>query len=311
MRVVVESLGDALFVHDLEGRIVECNRRACESLGYSREEILARNIADVDRQQTRTTLLGRLGRDREAGALTGEGLHVRKDGSTFPVEVRVAVLRKGQEPLFVSTARDVSERQAGRAAAPAQRTPLPRALRGLPGLRVHPRRLRRLARPSTPPRRRRSGIRCTRSWAARCPTSSLPEVREQFPAYLAEVLREGAGERSHEDREALGRAPGLAVPQRPAARGRLGALRHRLRPGRDRADGPGPGQGAHGPDRSPHRPRQPARRGGGDRPRGRPGAPASRRRSASSSSTSTISRPSTTSADTPGATRSCARSPWP
>ena len=35
-----ELVADALFLHDLEGRFVEVNRAACESLGYTRKELL-------------------------------------------------------------------------------------------------------------------------------------------------------------------------------------------------------------------------------------------------------------------------------
>ena len=40
LRTFLEEIPDALIAHDLSGRIVDVNRRACESLGYTREELL-------------------------------------------------------------------------------------------------------------------------------------------------------------------------------------------------------------------------------------------------------------------------------
>ena len=42
---------------------------------------------------------------------TIDGTHRRKDGTTFPVEVRVGVLEAGGSPLLLALARDVTERK--------------------------------------------------------------------------------------------------------------------------------------------------------------------------------------------------------
>lgn len=46
-RRLVEQAADAMFVHDLGGRFVDVNRRARESLGYAKEELLGMSVADV------------------------------------------------------------------------------------------------------------------------------------------------------------------------------------------------------------------------------------------------------------------------
>jgi len=46
--LVRKRLVQAVLVHDLEGRIIDCNKAASRRLGYAREELLALNTSDVD-----------------------------------------------------------------------------------------------------------------------------------------------------------------------------------------------------------------------------------------------------------------------
>ena len=52
LRNLLENAGDAIFVHDLGGRFVDVNQRACESLGYTREELLGLCVQDVEQNFT-------------------------------------------------------------------------------------------------------------------------------------------------------------------------------------------------------------------------------------------------------------------
>src|SRR5262249_36613234 len=45
----LENAGDAVFWLDKDTRFAYVNRAACESLGYSREELLTMRISDIDR----------------------------------------------------------------------------------------------------------------------------------------------------------------------------------------------------------------------------------------------------------------------
>lgn len=46
-RLLFDSTADALFLHDLEGRFVEVNQAACDSLGYTKEELLQLPFAAI------------------------------------------------------------------------------------------------------------------------------------------------------------------------------------------------------------------------------------------------------------------------
>ena len=47
-RMFFEQAGDTVVVHNLEGQFVEVNERACSSLGYSRDELMAISAADIE-----------------------------------------------------------------------------------------------------------------------------------------------------------------------------------------------------------------------------------------------------------------------
>jgi PAS domain S-box-containing protein len=110
-RRLVEQAADAIFVHDLEGNFVDVNRQACESLGYSREELLSLSVADVEMNYAPGSLLKLWEQITSGSPRTLAGVHRRKDGSTFPVEVRVGVFEAGEHPLMLALIRDISGRR--------------------------------------------------------------------------------------------------------------------------------------------------------------------------------------------------------
>jgi PAS domain S-box-containing protein len=114
-RSVVEQASDAFFVHDLDGWFVDVNRRACESLGYTREELLEMSVPEVEVAYTPGALERLWDRISTGEVLTVEGTHRRKDGSEFPVEVRVGRFEAEGRRLVLALARDVSERQRAEA----------------------------------------------------------------------------------------------------------------------------------------------------------------------------------------------------
>ncbi len=111
-RSLVEEAADAFFLHDREGRIRAVNRRACESLGYTRAELMGMKVSDVevDFDPVRDPAIWARTAPGQAAAVAGR--HRRRDGSMFPVEVRVACVELAAEPLLMALARDVSAQRA-------------------------------------------------------------------------------------------------------------------------------------------------------------------------------------------------------
>lgn len=111
-RALVEQAGDAFFLHTMDGRIIDANHQACRSLGYTREELLSMTVADIDVPAEGSQHKEKFWDKLAPGLFTTlEGRHRRKDGSTFPVEVRLGVIEIGNTPHMLGLARDISDRR--------------------------------------------------------------------------------------------------------------------------------------------------------------------------------------------------------
>jgi len=112
-RTLVDQAVDAFFLHDENGRFVDVNQTACDALNYSREELLALSVADVDGEATPPSHeLSQFWHYAEPGAeLTLTSHHKRRDGSLFPVEVRLGILEIEGSRYIMAMARDITERK--------------------------------------------------------------------------------------------------------------------------------------------------------------------------------------------------------
>jgi PAS domain S-box-containing protein len=109
-RMSMEHAMDAFLLHDSTGRFLDVNRRACESLGYSREELLKLNVSDVTSLSAEEAKS--IWNQLQAGStLTVSDHHRRRDGSRFPVEIRLGTFDIDGQKLVLGLARDITERK--------------------------------------------------------------------------------------------------------------------------------------------------------------------------------------------------------
>jgi PAS domain S-box-containing protein len=112
-RTLINQAADTFFLHDMEGQILEVNQTACDSLGYTKEELLTMSVADLDAEFIShdhvTNFWSKLAPDQ---AVTLEGRHKRKDGTTFPVEVHLGLLQIENRQVILALARDITKRKA-------------------------------------------------------------------------------------------------------------------------------------------------------------------------------------------------------
>jgi PAS domain S-box-containing protein len=110
-RTFVDYATDAFFLHDDGLLVIDVNRQACASLGYSRDELIGKYPLDYDVGLDEAAI-GRLTDRFAAGEnVTFESLHRRKDGAVFPVEVRTGRFQRGGRLYRLALARDITERK--------------------------------------------------------------------------------------------------------------------------------------------------------------------------------------------------------
>lgn len=111
-RALVENLADGVFAHDLTGRFVMVNKAACDAVGFTREELLAMSVADIDPQSVARADREKFWLAMEPGqTIQTEVAHRRKDGSLCPVEIHLTRLTLQGQPMILGVARDITERK--------------------------------------------------------------------------------------------------------------------------------------------------------------------------------------------------------
>ena len=107
-RTLFSNAGDSILIVDTEGRILDANRRACSSLGYSLQELQGLAIPDIDVDWSPDAISDAVAKQLADGqVITVEGRQRRKDGSIFPVEVRSQIIDLDDKPYFIASCRDI------------------------------------------------------------------------------------------------------------------------------------------------------------------------------------------------------------
>ncbi|HWU26217.1 MAG TPA: PAS domain S-box protein [Rhizomicrobium sp.] len=106
-RELIDHASDGIFVTDLNGRYVDVNEAGCRMLGYERDEIIGKTIADLFSEDDVERLWAARGRLLKGENDIAEYTLRRKDGGLLPVEVSAKILPDGRWQSFF---RDISER---------------------------------------------------------------------------------------------------------------------------------------------------------------------------------------------------------
>jgi PAS domain S-box-containing protein len=109
-RVLFETAKDAIFLADETGKFVDVNQAACESLGYSKEELLKLTVGEIDAESTGYEAFQKVRNSIEKESIFGVNQQ-RKDGAILPVEITGGFLKIGAKKIFLTIARDITERK--------------------------------------------------------------------------------------------------------------------------------------------------------------------------------------------------------
>jgi hypothetical protein len=110
-RTLIDHTNDVIEVVDSEsGRILDVNETACLAHGYTRDEYLALSVPEIDPMMAGRSWEEIRDEIRKSGSLVFESQHRRKDGSVFPVEVSVTLVRLERD-YNLAIVRDIAERK--------------------------------------------------------------------------------------------------------------------------------------------------------------------------------------------------------
>lgn len=116
-RTLFEQSPDGIVIIDPEtANILEFNETACEQLGYSHEEFLKLNIADIDISETREETKKRIKKVIHDGRNDFETLHRTKQGKTRNIHVTAQNIDILGDSIYYCTWRDITEQKKGQLA---------------------------------------------------------------------------------------------------------------------------------------------------------------------------------------------------
>jgi PAS domain S-box-containing protein len=120
---------DAVLLLDTDAQVLDANGEACRSLGYSRESLLGRSCRDFVEGFDAERFEALRARMIEHGVASLRATHRRSDGSRFPVETRLTLIRREGPPLVVVLFRDLTEEFSELRRAEEERAALEERLR--------------------------------------------------------------------------------------------------------------------------------------------------------------------------------------
>jgi diguanylate cyclase (GGDEF)-like protein/PAS domain S-box-containing protein len=114
-RSLFEQSSDAILIIQAEGtqigKILSANRAASLLHGYSEKEFLNLYINDLYTPNSTENIQFQIKRILAGETLRFEAIHQKKDGTTFPVEASVSLMKTGSKRLILAIYRDISKRK--------------------------------------------------------------------------------------------------------------------------------------------------------------------------------------------------------
>ena len=132
-RLLSERSDDIIWFSRPDGSIVDVNRAAVETYGYTRDEFLNMSVRELRHPSERGELRKQFEK-ANSGSIRFETLHLCKDGTEVPVEVNATGAEFGDERLIMAIVRNITERKNADEALRKSEELFSRFMQYLPGL---------------------------------------------------------------------------------------------------------------------------------------------------------------------------------
>lgn len=110
-KTLFEHASDGIFIHDLNGQILEINEIACAKLGYSKEEMLQMTFREIHKSGYVEVFQDKLKMLTEDNTVFAETVQLAKDGKEIPTELNARMINFKNKTVFLSVARDITDRK--------------------------------------------------------------------------------------------------------------------------------------------------------------------------------------------------------
>jgi len=114
-RYIFDNVNDEIFMQDMDLNFLEVNQVACHRLGYSKEELLKLRPEDIETSDYSPLIKSRMTAITHFNHGIFESEHLRRDGTTYPVELSCSIVELDGEKRILTIARDITERREAEA----------------------------------------------------------------------------------------------------------------------------------------------------------------------------------------------------
>ena len=108
---VMKHGNDIILLIDSDMNIVEANERAVSTYGYPREKLIGMNVSEIRTPTEVPMLADHVKNLNEAGSSYKETIHLRSDGTTFPIEISAYTVEVEGKRFYQSIGRDITDRK--------------------------------------------------------------------------------------------------------------------------------------------------------------------------------------------------------
>ncbi len=108
---VMKHGNDIILLIDSEMNIVEANERAVETYGYPRDKLIGMSISDIRTPDEAPLLTDHVKTLNETGSSYIETVHLRRDGTSFPIEISAYTVEVEGKRFYQSIGRDITDRK--------------------------------------------------------------------------------------------------------------------------------------------------------------------------------------------------------
>jgi len=110
-RGLFENAGAMIFIRPLGGKLAETNKLAEDTFGYSKAEMTTITLLELLAPSSHAKFKAYRQQLMNSSHASFEALAIKKDGTTFPIEVFANKIPQGEKTIVMCIVRDISERK--------------------------------------------------------------------------------------------------------------------------------------------------------------------------------------------------------